>query len=59
MVVSTTARKVPKYIVFSGLYFPVFGPEKTPYLDKLKRGAHVSVIIVIIPVLPLICFNLK
>ena len=35
-----TAWKVPKYGVFSGLYFPVFspntgkyGPEKYPYLD--------------------------
>ena len=35
-----TARKVSKYGVFSGPYFPVFrlntekyGPEKTPYLD--------------------------
>ena len=25
--------KVPKYKVFSGPYFPVFGPEKAPYLD--------------------------
>ena len=35
-----TARKMSKYGVFSGPYFPVFGlntgkygPEKTPYLD--------------------------
>ena len=35
-----TARKVIKYEVFSGQFFPVFGPntgkylpEKTPYLD--------------------------
>ena len=28
-----TAWKVSKYGVFSGPYFPVFGPEKTPYLD--------------------------
>ena len=35
-----TAWKVPKYGVFSGLYFPAFspntgkyGPEKYPYLD--------------------------
>ena len=35
-----TARKISKYRVFSGPYFPVFrlntgkgGPEKTPYLD--------------------------
>ena len=29
----TTAWKVSRYGVFSGLYFPVLGPEKTPYLD--------------------------
>ena len=35
-----TARKISKYRVFSGPFFPVFGlntgkggPEKTPYLD--------------------------
>ena len=28
-----TASKVSKYGVFSCPYFPVFGPEKTPYLD--------------------------
>ena len=28
-----TAWKVSKYEVFSGPYFPVFGPEKSPYLD--------------------------
>ena len=28
-----TAWKVSKYGVFSRPYFPVFGPEKTPYLD--------------------------
>ena len=28
-----TAWKVSKYGDFSGPYFPVFGPEKTPYLD--------------------------
>ena len=27
------ARKVSRYGVFSGPYCPVFGPEKTPYLD--------------------------
>ena len=31
--VTVTASKVSKYGVFSGPYFPVFGPEKTPYLD--------------------------
>ena len=29
-----TAWKVSKYGVFSGPYFPVFEPEKTPYLDS-------------------------
>ena len=28
-----TAWKLSKYRVFSGPYFPVVGPEKTPYLD--------------------------
>ena len=28
-----TVWNVSKYRVFSGLYFPAFGPEKTPYLD--------------------------
>ena len=27
------AWKVSEYWGFSGPYFPVFGPEKTPYLD--------------------------
>ena len=31
-----TAWKVSKYGVFSGPYFPVFGPEKTPYLDTFQ-----------------------
>ena len=31
-----TAWKVPKYEVISGLYFLVFGPEITPYLDAVK-----------------------
>ena len=26
-------RKVSKYRVFPSLYFPLFGPEKTPYLS--------------------------
>ena len=33
---NNTARKVPKYGVFSGPYFPVFGQEKTPYLDTFQ-----------------------
>ena len=28
---------MPKYGVFSGLYFSEFGPEKTPYLDTFHR----------------------
>ena len=28
-----TASNVSEYRVFSGPYFSVFGPEKTPYLD--------------------------
>ena len=31
---SFTLRKVSKYGVSSGPYFPVFGPEKTPYIDS-------------------------
>ena len=36
------ARKVSKYGVFSGSYFPVFGfgPEKTPYLDTFHADWH-------------------
>ena len=30
---SATVRKVSRYGVFSSPYFPVFRPEKTPYLD--------------------------
>ena len=31
-----TAWKVSKYGIFSGPHFPVFGPEKTPYLDTFQ-----------------------
>ena len=31
-----TMWKVFKYAVFSGKYFPVFVPEKTPYLDTFQ-----------------------
>ena len=31
-----TAWKVSKYGVISGPYFPVFGPEITPYLDTFR-----------------------
>ena len=30
---TATTGKVFNYGVISGLYFPVFGPEITPYLD--------------------------
>ena len=30
---ASTARKVRKYGIFSGSYFPVFGLEKTLYLN--------------------------
>ena len=30
-------RKVSKYGVISGPYFPVFGPEITPYLDTFHK----------------------
>ena len=32
-----TARKVSKYGLFSGPYFPVSGPEKTQYLDTFHE----------------------
>ena len=42
-VTTSTARKVPKYGVFSGPYYPVLGPnkgkyglEKTPYLESFQ-----------------------
>ena len=31
------AFKVARYRDFSGPYFPVFGPEKTPYLDTFTQ----------------------
>ena len=43
---ATTARKVSRYGIFSGPYFPAFGlntgkygPEKTPYLDTFRAVA--------------------
>ena len=33
VIILYTVWKVSKYGVFSGPYFPAFGPEKTPYLD--------------------------
>ena len=45
-----TARKVFKYRVLSGLYFPAFnpnagkyGPEKTPYLDNFHAVSDIFV----------------
>ena len=43
---SHTASKVSKYGVFSGPYFPVFGLEKTPYLDTFHTEPVVLVPIV-------------
>ena len=40
--VPAIAWKVSKYGVFSGPYFPVFGPEKTPYLDTFRQWASVT-----------------
>ena len=47
--VLSTARKVSKYVVFSGSYFSVFspntekyGPEKTPYLDTFHTAVAYS-----------------
>ena len=39
----STAWKVSKYGVFSAPYFPVFWPEKNPYLDTF-HAVSVSVI---------------
>ena len=36
-----TVWKMSKYGVFSGPYFPVFGPEKPPYLDTFHAVAVV------------------
>ena len=35
-----TVWKVSKYRVSSGLYFPVFGQEETPYLDTFHAVFH-------------------
>ena len=40
---ASTAREVSKYGVFSGPYFPVLGPEKTPYLDTFYTVINVLV----------------
>ena len=52
-----TAWKVPKYEVFSGLYFPVFspntgkyGPEKYPYLDTF-HAVYISNLVMALGVL--------
>ena len=39
-----TALKVSKYGVFSGPYFPVFGPEETPYLDTFHAVIYFAII---------------
>ena len=38
-----TAWKVSKHGVFSGPYFSVFRPEKTPYLDTFHAGGQTDV----------------
>ena len=43
-VISVTAWKVSKYGVFSGQYFPAFGPEKTPYLDTFTQWVLLLII---------------
>ena len=46
---TNTVWNVSKYGIFSGPYFPAFGPEKTPYLDTFhavqnsKRNPPISV----------------
>ena len=41
------AWKVSKYRVFSGWYFPTFGPEKTSYLDTFHAVFCIGIFIVI------------
>ena len=36
ILISFTVWEVSKYGVFSGPYFPVFGPEKISYLDTFQ-----------------------
>ena len=40
-----TAGKVSKYGVISGPYFPVFGPEITPYLDTFHAVTDTTMIL--------------
>ena len=40
--VAPIAWNVSKYGVFSGPYFPVFGPEKTPYLDTFHAVSKIT-----------------
>ena len=40
-----TACKESKYGVFSSLYFPAFGQEKTTYLDTLSRSGSFIVLL--------------
>ena len=49
-----TAWKVSKYEVFSGPYFPVFEPEKTPYLDFFSRSVNFHDLILVYNKLSLI-----
>ena len=37
-----TAWKVSQYGVFSGPYFPIFGPEITPYLDTFHAVLYLQ-----------------
>ena len=39
------AWKECKYGVFSGPYFPAFGPEKTPYLDSFHAVFRLSFVV--------------
>ena len=41
-----TARKISKYGLFSGPYFPVSGPEKTQYLDTFHEVMQLKMIII-------------
>ena len=43
-IIVNTAWKVSKYRVSSGTYFPVFGPEKTPYLDSFHAVKYFPIL---------------
>ena len=38
-----TAWKASKYRVFPSPYFPVFGPEKSPYLDTFHKVLYLQI----------------